>query len=109
VSGDDETTCLVRCRIDDLEATITAWSALDGAVAEARLFPLTGCIGDVHAGALLTERAPWERASGRTDRRAVVTQLYALRHLADQGPRRGIYAQGTTQSNDLMTCSKARW
>jgi len=94
VSDEDHTTRLIRCRIDDLEAAITAWGKLDGTVAEARLFPLTQFIGDVYAGALLTEQAAWERATGRTDRKALVAQLYALRHLADQGPLRGIDAVG---------------
>ena len=90
VSDDDETTRLVRSRIGDLEAAITAWGKLDGAVAEARLFPLTQFIGDVYAGALLTEQAAWERATRRGDRKALVARLHALRHLADQGPLRGI-------------------
>jgi acyl-CoA dehydrogenase len=90
VSDDDETTRLVRSRIDDLEAAITAWGKLNGAVAEARLFPLTQFIGDVYAGALLTEQAAWARATRRGDRKALVARLYALRHLADQGPLRGI-------------------
>jgi len=94
VSDDDETTHLVNRRIDDLEAAVTAWSKLDGAVAEARLFPLARFIGDVYAGALLTEQAAWERATRNTDRTALVAELYALRHLADQGPLRGIDAQG---------------
>jgi acyl-CoA dehydrogenase len=90
VSDDDDTTRLVNSRIDDLEGAITAWGKLDGAVAEARLFPLTQFIGDVYAGALLTERAAWEWATCRTDRKALVARLYAARHLADQGPLRGI-------------------
>jgi len=94
VSDDDDTTRLVRCGIDDLEAAITAWGKLDGAVAEARLFALTQFIGDVYAGALLTEQAAWERATRQTDRKALVARLYALRHLADQGPLRGIDAVG---------------
>jgi acyl-CoA dehydrogenase len=93
VSDDDETTSLVRCRVDDLEAAITAWSKLDGAVAEARLFPLTRFIGDVYAGALLTEHAAWEQATHHTDRKALVARLYALRYLAYQGPLRGIDAE----------------
>src|SRR5271157_2207432 len=84
VSDDNETTRLVRCRIDDLEAAITAWVKLDGAVAEARLFPLTQFIGDVYAGALLTEQAAWERATRQTDRKALVARLYAARQLADR-------------------------
>src|SRR6201993_2919199 len=90
VSDDDDTTRLVNSRIDDLEAAITAWVKLDGAVAEARLFPLTRFIGDVYAGALLTEQAAWERATRQTDRKALVARLYAARYLADQGPLRGI-------------------
>jgi acyl-CoA dehydrogenase len=93
VSDDDETTSLVRCRVDDLEAAITAWSKLDGAVAEARLFRLTQFIGDVYAGALLTEQAAWERATRRAERKALVARLYAWRYLADQGPLRGIDAE----------------
>ncbi|HME77081.1 MAG TPA: acyl-CoA dehydrogenase family protein [Mycobacterium sp.] len=93
VSDDNETTRLVRCRIDDLEAAITAWGKLDGAVAEARLFPLTQFLGDVYAGALLTEQAAWERATRQTDRKALIARLYALRHLADQGALRGIDAE----------------
>jgi hypothetical protein len=38
----------------------------------------------------LTEQAAWERATRHTDRKALVAQLYAARHLADQGPLRGI-------------------
>jgi alkylation response protein AidB-like acyl-CoA dehydrogenase len=90
VSDDDETARLLRSRVDDLEAAITAWSKLDGAVAEARLFPLTRFIGDVYAGALLTEQAAWERATRQSDRKALVARLYALRYLSDQGRLRGI-------------------
>ena len=93
VSDDDETARLLRSRVDDLEAAITAWSKLDGAVAEARLFPLTRFIGDVYGGALLTEQAAWERATRHTDRKALVARLYALRHLSDQGRLRGIDAE----------------
>jgi hypothetical protein len=89
-SDDDETTRLVRCRVDDLEAAITAWRKLDGTVAEARLFALTRFIGDVYAGALLTEQAAWERAARQNGRKALVARLYALRYLADQGPLRGM-------------------
>ena len=75
---------------EHVEAAITAWVKLDGAVAEARLFPLTRFIGDVYAGALLTEQAAWERATRQTDRKDLVARLYAARYLADQGPLRGI-------------------
>ena len=94
VSDDDDTTGLVSRRVEDLDAAITAWTKLDGAVAEARLFPLAQFMGDVYAGALLTEQAAWERAERRTDRKALVARLYAQRYLADRGPLRGIDADG---------------
>jgi alkylation response protein AidB-like acyl-CoA dehydrogenase len=90
VSDDDETTRLVGRRIEDLEAAITAWTKLPAEVAEARLFPLAQFMGDVYAGALLTEQAAWEQAVGRTGRKALVARLHARRYLADRGPLRGI-------------------
>ena len=90
VSDDDETTRLVRRRIEDLEAAITAWTKLPDEVAEARLFPLARFIGDVYGGALLTEQAAWEQATRQTDRKALVARLYAQRYLAEPGPLRGI-------------------
>jgi hypothetical protein len=94
VSDADHTTALVSRRIEDLDAAITAWSKLDGAVAEARLFPLAQFMGDVYAGALLTEQAAWEQAENRTDRKALVARLYAQRYLADRGRLRGLDADG---------------
>jgi len=91
VSDDTEaTTRLVRRRVEDLEAAITAWTKLPADVAEARLFPLAQFMGDVYAGALLTEQAAWEQATRRTDRKAMVARLYARRYLAERGPLRGI-------------------
>jgi acyl-CoA dehydrogenase len=90
VSDDDDTTSLVSHRVEDLDAAITAWTKLDGAVAEARLFPLAQFMGEVYAAALLTEQAAWERAERRTDRKALVARLYVARYLADRGPLRGI-------------------
>jgi hypothetical protein len=93
VSVSDEaeaTTRLVGRRIEDLEAAITAWTKLPADLAEARLFPLSQFIGDVYAGALLTEQAAWEQATGGTDRTALVARLYARRYLTEQGPLRGI-------------------
>src|SRR5271168_4343209 len=92
VSDDDETTGLVARRVEDLDAAVTAWSKLDGDVAEARLFQLAQFMGDVYAGALLIEQSAWERATFGTDRKALVARLYALRYLADRGPLRGIDA-----------------
>ena len=92
VSDDDDTTALVARRIEDLDAAVTAWSKLDGDVAEARLFPLAQFMGDVYAGALLIEQSAWERATFGTDRKALVARLHALRYLADRGPLRGIDA-----------------
>jgi hypothetical protein len=90
VSDDDHTTQLVRRRIEDLEAAVTAWTKLPDQVAEARLFPLAVFIADVYAGALLTEQAAWEQATGGTDRKALVARLYARRYLTEPGPLRGI-------------------
>ncbi|OBK18258.1 acyl-CoA dehydrogenase family protein [Mycobacterium asiaticum] len=90
VSDDDETTQLVVERIEDLDAAITAWEKLDGAVAEARLFPLAQFMGEVYAGALLTEQAAWERETRGGERKALLARLYARRYLADHGPLRGI-------------------
>ena len=80
----------MRRRIEDLEAAITAWTKLPPEVAEARLFPLSVFMGDVYAGALLTEQAAWEQAIGGTDRKALVARLYARRYLTEPGPLRGI-------------------
>ncbi|MDX6502041.1 MAG: acyl-CoA dehydrogenase [Blastocatellia bacterium] len=92
VSDDDETTALVARRIEDLDAAITAWTKLDSAVAEARLFPLAQFMGDVYAGALLVEQAAWERETRGGERKALVAALYAQRYLADRGRLRGIDA-----------------
>jgi alkylation response protein AidB-like acyl-CoA dehydrogenase len=94
VSDDDDTTSLVSRRVGDLDSAITAWTKLDGAVAEARLFPLAQFMGEVYAGALLTEQAAWERAERRTDRKALIARLYAQRYLAERGPLRGIDTDG---------------
>lgn len=94
VSDDDATTQLVGRRIADLDAAITAWTKLEGDVAEARLFPLAQFMGDVYAGALLTEQAAWERATYGTERKALIARLYAQRYLSDRGPLRGIDADG---------------
>jgi hypothetical protein len=59
-------------------------------VAEARLFPLSVFMGDVYAGALLTEQAAWEQATGDANRKALVARLYARRYLTEPGPLRGI-------------------
>jgi alkylation response protein AidB-like acyl-CoA dehydrogenase len=95
VSDDDDTTRLVAERVEDLDAAITAWTKLDHTnrpVAEARLFPLAQFMGDVYAGALLTEQAAWEQETRGSDRKAMVARLYVQRHLAERGPLRGIGA-----------------
>jgi acyl-CoA dehydrogenase len=94
VSDDDATTALVARRVSDLEAAVSAWTKLDGAIAEARLFPLAQFMADVYAGALLTEQAAWERAERGDERKALVASLYAKRYLADRGPLRGIDDDG---------------
>ncbi|QLL07334.1 acyl-CoA dehydrogenase family protein [Mycobacterium vicinigordonae] len=90
VSDDDATTGLVAERIEDLAAAVTAWEKLDDRAGEARLFPLAQFMGDVYAGALLTEQAAWERDARHGERKALVARLYAQRYLADRGPLRGI-------------------
>ncbi|KLO41860.1 acyl-CoA dehydrogenase [Mycobacterium nebraskense] len=92
VSDDDDTTRLVAGRIEDLDAAITAWSKRDHDMAEARLFPLAQFMGDVYAGALLTEQAAWERATRGGERKALVARLYAHRYLGERGALRGIDA-----------------
>src|SRR5271156_4653634 len=86
------TTGLVAGRIDDLESAITAWGKLDTDMAEARLFPLAQFMGDVYAGALLSEQAAGDRATRGSDRKALVARLFAQRYLVDRGPLRGIDA-----------------
>ncbi|MGW0479418.1 acyl-CoA dehydrogenase family protein [Nonomuraea sp. NPDC003214] len=81
---------LVRGRVEDLRKAIIAWSALDPAVAEARLYPLAQFMADVYAAALLVEQAGWEERAGHGTRKALVARLYADAHLADHGPLRGL-------------------
>lgn len=79
-------------RIGHLRQAVTRWRDLDGAVAEARLYPLAQYMADVYAAALLLEQAGWERAETGGDRKALVARLYARSHLADPGPLRGLDA-----------------
>ncbi|TDD47392.1 DNA alkylation response protein [Nonomuraea terrae] len=88
--GDDATADLVRGRIDDLRKAVTAWTSLDPAVAEARLYPLAQLMADVYAAALLLEQAGWEQRELGSRRKALVARLYATAHLADPGPLRGL-------------------
>ena len=87
-----------RRRIDDLSTAINAWKALDGDVAEARLYPLAQFMAEVYAAALLCEQAEWELREYGDDRKALVAALYAERYLKDRGPLRGIDA---TESPEL--------
>lgn len=90
VCDDDPTTQLVSQRVDDLDAAITAWTKLEGAVADARLFPPAQFMADVYGGALLAEQAAWERAERGGERKALVARLYTRRYLDDPGRLRGI-------------------
>jgi hypothetical protein len=81
---------LVAQSVDDLATAITAWKALDGDVAEARLYPLAQFMAEVYAAALLCEQAEWELREFGDDRKALVAALYAERYLKDRGPLRGI-------------------
>jgi hypothetical protein len=59
------------------------------------LFPLAEFMVDVYAGALLLEQAGFEQREFGTDRKSLIALLYARRHLADQGPLRGVDASGS--------------
>lgn len=84
--GDDDTAALVLRRIDEVEAAIGRWRALDRPVGEARLFPLCRAMGSVYAAALLVEAAAWESSVLGSDRKALVARLYARSHLSPGGP-----------------------
>jgi acyl-CoA dehydrogenase len=81
---------LVAQSTDDLATAITAWKALEGDIAEARLYPLAQFMAEVYAAALLCEQAEWELREFGDDRKALVAALYAERYLKDSGPLRGI-------------------
>jgi alkylation response protein AidB-like acyl-CoA dehydrogenase len=90
-AADQATADLVALRARQLRQAIEAWQRLDGAVAEARLFPLAQYMVDVYAAALLLEQAGAEsQLASETGRKALVARLYARSHLADPGPLRGI-------------------
>lgn len=96
---DQETADLVNQRAGELRRAIEAWQRLDGAVAEARLFPLAQYMVDVYAAALLLEQAGVESrlssgaaSSFGSGRKALIARLYAREHLADTGPLRGVDA-----------------
>lgn len=96
------TSDLVHARVDDLAKAITAWAALEPAVAEARLYPLAQFMADVYAAALLEEQAGWGLDDGR---KALVARLYAETHLADHGPMRAIDgpAEDLERFDDLLS------
>jgi len=101
----DATARLVARRIDDLEAAIVAWKRLDRDTAEARLYPLAQFMGDVYAAALLVEQAVGEQHQEGRDRKALVARLFADRHLAEQGPLRGLdraQDEGLARCEDLV-------
>ena len=81
---------LVRQSTEDLATAITAWKALDGDIAEARLYPLAQFMAEVYAAALLCEQSEWELREFGDDRKSLVAALYAERYLKDRGPLRAI-------------------
>ena len=89
--GDGATAELVSLRAAQVREAVDAWKKLDGALAEARLFPLSQFMVDVYAGALLVEQAGTEARLGG-GRKSVIARLYAQSHLADRGPLRGVDA-----------------
>ncbi|MEV0821594.1 acyl-CoA dehydrogenase family protein [Nonomuraea rubra] len=93
------TSDLVRTRVDDLTKAIEAWSALEHAAAEARLYPLAQFMADVYAAALLEDQATWGLDGGR---KALVARLYAEAHLVDQGPLRGLDRPADDPFDELL-------
>ncbi|MEV4563457.1 acyl-CoA dehydrogenase family protein [Nonomuraea sp. NPDC049419] len=93
------TSDLVRTRIEDLAKAVEAWSSLDRATAEARLYPLAQFMADVYAAALLEDQATWGLDD---DRKALVARLYAERHLTDPGPLRGLDRPATDPFDTLL-------
>ena len=98
-SADRETVDVVAESAGQLRRAVEGWRKLDGAVAEARLFPLAQYMVDVYAAALLLEQAGAESqlageagSSVASGRKALIARLYARSHLADLGPLRGIDA-----------------
>jgi alkylation response protein AidB-like acyl-CoA dehydrogenase len=91
-SDDSATAGFVAGAIDDLERAIAHWRGLDGATAEARLYPLAQFLIDVYAAALLLEQAGFEQAELGTDRKQIVARLYVRTHLTAPGPLRGVDA-----------------
>ncbi|MGN9842302.1 acyl-CoA dehydrogenase family protein [Nonomuraea sp. H19] len=103
--GESATVTLVGERIADLRKAITAWSALEPSLAEARLYPLAQFMADVYAAAVLLEQAGWEHRELGTDRKSLVARLYVDAHLVDHGPLRGIdrSAESLDRFDDLLT------
>jgi hypothetical protein len=89
-AGESIASSIVARRTDDLAAAIERWKALDRDTGEMALFPLAQFMADVYAGAVLAEQAEWERREYGDDRKSLVAQLFAERHLVDPGPVRGI-------------------
>jgi alkylation response protein AidB-like acyl-CoA dehydrogenase len=81
---------VVRDRKDDVAEAIAAWKRLDGATAEARLFPLAQFMAETFAAAILCERAEWELREFGDDRKSVVAALYTERYLTDRNRLRDI-------------------
>lgn len=89
-TGQEETLDIVRRGVALVEEAVGHWSTLEGPTAEARLFPLAQFMVDVYAAAVLLELAGWEQSALGSDRKAIVSRLYARGHLADRGPLRGV-------------------
>ena len=65
---------------------------LEGAVQEARLFPMGQFMAETFAAAILCERAEWEFREFGDDRKSVVATLYTERYLTDRNRLRDIDA-----------------
>lgn len=89
-AADPATLERVEAGLEALQKTVEHWQSLDGAEAEAKLFPLAQFMVDVYAGALLCEQAAWEQVALDSDRGSLIARLYAREHLAERGPMRGV-------------------
>jgi alkylation response protein AidB-like acyl-CoA dehydrogenase len=103
----EATAQLVRGQIEELEAAIQEWLQLEGATAEARLFPLAQYMVDIYASAMLLEQAGWEARELGTARKALLARLYVNRHLAPLSRRQEITAPTPDDDEFELLCAGA--
>ena len=81
---------VVRERAEELRSAIEAWTTLEAATAESRLYSLSQFMAEVYAAAILCERAEWELRTFDDDRKSLVATLYTERYLTDRNRMRDI-------------------